>query len=734
MSNHQNDNPENRPDAHAEGEGAPPTAGNVTTGGATGTPGKNLNPFLKVLVYLFAVPAVLINESTKKLFNKTYTGSVSSIVGVLLALGAGIGTGYHFGWTADVATWKWVGLGVSAAVLTFFYVWPLLYLSVFKFAFKSSEKLWSHVNIEAKEHYRRSYREEENVKTNPAWFSKFLMFIGYATLAVGGLMIAWNVAGHVAATQATWGWVGTVLGIASVIVFAIISIAIFFGIASLFRSGGFAFTCFVIACIVGFFFWGAISSAYLWAYHGLTASPWTSFWGHVAGLLPGVIAGGAISLILGAILYHARIRAIAVVTGAIATYYVADSTAAFVSSVPLGMFEIVSPTLKYLAYGLEMLLFVGFVFPLAHIAISHGLRKLANILDLMEAAYDEERGGYREFFTQVLNIGVATKLALSTSAGLALAGFALPFWAVVLAAFAVGFASYTLIGKLFNFTGAWPAGVATAGAAAVYAFGLSSGVMAYVFGALAAVVTFVVLFPLAYLAVRFLIQGWLGAWLRNPLVNAHKRACGLVGELFDNLFHAAELTYGDESKFKPTFLHLVNLAALVGVVWGGWVALTGVIGFATWLAVSTLVVASVLSYLLIGKLFQKAGNPFVGVLAGIAGGIYVGAWAYASQPWGLIVAIIVGLVAAALTFGLVFPVAYVVLKAVLNVISQETWLNPLLTGAHDRAWARFTSIWDDFVIAYKNVRDSLSGITTSIKKQVDEITASVKQMFNKGDK
>lgn len=730
MSNHRNDNPETRPEAHAEGEGAPP-AGNGTTGGATGTPGKNLNPFLKVLVYLFAVPAVLINESTKSLFRKTYTGAVSSIVGVLLALGAGIGTGYHFGWTADVATWKWVGLGVTAAVLTFLYVWPLLYLSVFKFAFRSSEKLWSHVNIEAKEYYR-SYREEGNVKTNPAWFSKFLMFIGYATLAVGGLMLAWNVAGAVAASQATWGWIGTVLGVISVVVLGIISIALFFGIASLFRSGGFAFVCFVIACIVGFFFWGAISSMYLWAYHGLTAEPWSTAWGYVAGLLPGVIVGGAVSCILGAILYHARIRAIAVVTGAIATYYLAGTTSAFVSSIPLGMFEIVGPTLKYLAYGLEMLLFVGFVFPLAHIAISHGLRKLANILDLMEVVYDEDRGGYREFFTQVLNIGVAIKLALLAPAAVALAGFALPLWAVILVGIAIGFASYTLIGKLLNWTGAWPAGVATAGAAAVYAFGLSSGVLAYVFGALAAVLTFVVLFPLAYLAVRFLIQGWLAAWLRNPLVEAHKRACSLVGELFDNLFHAAELTYGDESKFKPTFLHLVNLAALVGVVWGGWVALTGVIGFATWLAVSTLVVASILSYLLIGKLFQKAGNPFVGVLAGIAGGIYVGAWAYASQPWGLVVAIIVGLVAAALTFGLVFPVAYVVLKAILNVVSQESWLNPLLTGAHDRAWARFTSVWDDFVTAYKNVRESLSGITTSIKRQYDEVAATLKQMFNKG--
>ncbi len=729
MSNHPNDNPEQgSPEIH-EGEGGN-GAGNGTTGG-TGTPGKNLNPFLKVLVYLFAVPAVLINESTKSLFRKTYTGVVSSIVGVLLALGAGIGTGYHFGWTAEVDTWKWVGLGVSSAVLTFLYVWPLLYLSVFKFAFKASDKLWSHVNIDAKEYSR--YRREEGERTNPAWFSKFLMFIGYATLAIGGLMLAHHVALGVAASQATWGWVGTVLGVISVIVFAIVSIAIFFGIASIFRSGGFAFVLFLIAAACAFFFWSTISSLYLWVYHGLT-TPWTSAWGYVAGLLPGLLCGAGLACILGAILHAARLRAIAVVTGAIATYYVAGPTTALVASIPLGMFAIAAPTLKYLAFGLEMLLFVGFVFPAVHIVVTHGLRKLADIFDLWEDVYGEERGGYREFFTQVVNITVAAGLALKTPALLALAGFALPFWAVILATIAVTFASYTLIGKFINFAGSWPVGVFSSAAAAVYVFGKFSGVLAFVFGALSAALTFFVLFPLAYILVRFLIQGWLAAWLRNFLVEAHKRACSLVGDIVENLFHAAELTYGDESSSKSTFLHLANLAALVGVVWGGWVALTGVLGFATWLAIGTLLIASVLSYVLVGKLLEKAGNPFVGVLAGLAGGIYVGAWAYASQPWGLIVAIIVGLVAAALTFGLFFPVAYVVLKAILNVVSQETWLNPLLVGAHNRAWARFTSIWDDFVTAYKNVRESLSGITTSIKKQYEEVAATLKQMFNKGGK
>lgn len=721
MDNNPNDN-------HGEGNTTPP-AGN---GGTTGTPGgkKSMNIFAKIIAYCIAVPAVLINEGTRSLFRKTYTGPINAIVGVLLALGVGIGTGYHFGWTADAATWKWVTFGVSSAVATFLYVWPLLYLSVFKFAFNASEKLWSHVNIDARSGY---YSRSENERKNPAWFSKFLMFASYALLTVGGLILAWNVAGVIAASQATWGWVGTTLGVISVIVFAIVSIAIFFGIASLFRSGGFAFFLFLVACVVSFFMWGTVSAMYLWAYHGLTAKPWVGFWGYVAGMLPGLLVGGGAACILGAILHAARLRAIAVVTGVAATYYLSATTTAFVSSIPLGMFEIAAPALNYLALGLEVVLFVGFVFPLVHIFVTHALRKLADIFELFKEAYRDETP-YRGFFMQVTNLAVTYGVAFhAVPFAIAAAGFALPAWAVIALSVVGGFASYTLGGKLLNVTGPWPTGLFASAAAAVFAYGFftAGSFTAWAVAAVTLVGTFFVLYPLAYLLVRFLTQGWLGAWLGEPLVNAHKRACSLIGDLFEQLFHCTELTYGDESKSAETFLHLFNLAALGGVAYGGWILFTGVLGFATWLAIFTLVILGTLSYLLVGKLLQKTGNSSVGVVAGLAGAIYVGAWAYASQPWGWVVAVIVGLVAAALTFAFVFPIFYLVLKAILNVVQQESWLNPALVNVHNRAWERFTSVWADFMKAYREVRDSMKGIRESVRKTYEEVAANVRQILGR---
>ncbi len=144
---------------------------------------------MKILMYLFVAPIVIAWESTKGLFTRTYQNSetkdanfLNVIIGVILSLVAGIGIGYNMGWVSDppasLVTWLSTAVGATAAV--FIYGWTLLHFLVFRHAFKVSEKLWKHVNLDATEKYRRSGDTSPN---NPSWFSVLLMAAAWIGVA-----------------------------------------------------------------------------------------------------------------------------------------------------------------------------------------------------------------------------------------------------------------------------------------------------------------------------------------------------------------------------------------------------------------------------------------------------------------------------------------------------------------------------------------------------------------------
>ncbi len=689
---------------------------------------------MKILMYLVVAPIVLFWESTTGLYTRTYQNSethdtnvLNLIIGVIVSLVAGIGIGYHMGWVSDppasLVTWLSTAVGATAAV--FIYGWTLLHFLIFRHAFRLSEKLWKNVNLDATERYRHSGNTSAS---NPSWFSVLLMAAAWIGVALLTATVFWQVTTYIQGHQEGWSWLGGIVGIAAIVIAAIVVIAILGFIAS--ESGGFAFLLVVLLAGFCWWKWTFVSGLSMGLYNNLTGSDWGS-WGYVPGGIVGVIAGAITAGITGTLLYNLRVRVIAVVVSAAATYALVPLTTQYVGGYDLGAFGFVSPVLPWVASALEFFVIIGFLFPLAHIVITHAFKKLADIPELMESAYDEAKGGYREFFLAVLTL-VATGATIWYGPALAVAygGFT-SLWLVYSATAAAAVLVYTLGGKLIFKMGVFPFALGVSGLAAFESFqyyvaqGLWYGKIG---GAVAGVagfaLTIAVLFPLAYIVVRYLTQGWLGAALRNPLVNTHQRVCSGIVNLVEELFQAARHTYGDATPYRDTFLQLANLAATGAITYGAWIG-SAYLGFALWLTIVATAAALVASYVLVGQLFKKQGVGLVGLLAAIVGGVAAGIMVHGSQPFGYWLSVPGGLVGAALTAGAVFPWAYLLLRAILNFVSQETWLRPVLVNAHEKAWTRFSTLRRDFRVVYAQVRDTMKRMKDDFYRNYEQIRAQI---------
>ena len=624
---------------------------------------KHVNPFLKALMVVFAVPTMIVYESAKSLSKKTYGAYHNffpTALGIVLALLAGIGSGYYLGWVVDTSVFKWLPGGVLASALTFFYVWPLLFLGIFKQAFKLSEGLWDTVN--KTEGYRSSSWFSSGRSTS--WFTKLIMFLGYTSIVLGSAYLGWTTLLGVH-DKLEWGW-----------------------------------------------------------------------FGYVAGLIAGGIAGLIAGAISWTILAKGRLATLAVVSGVGVTHLLSTYTQSLVGtwSEAFGLARFAGG-LNWAAYVFEFAICVAYIFPLVHIIMTHGFGWVADALEgLLEKVYgsEEKRSDYRQFFAQVVNFAGAyqlTKVSLAVSAY-----FALPGYIPLAVAGVVALLSYLLLGKLLREVGNGFVGGIASAHSVVWAFlayksaGLWFGTVgAIASAAVAGALTYFLLFPVGYMIVRLLAKPLLASWLTKPLVGLHDAFFNGFKRIGTELGHAFSNTYDDETPYKAVFLQLVNLGTLVGVFFGMH-ALSGALGFATWLTIGTIAFSLVLSYLLVGKLLSKAGNELVGILGGLAVGVFVGVLTFAGHAWW--VATLVGLVAAALTFSLAFPIAYVVLRAILNVIQVQTWLRPVLVGAHDWSWEKFTGLWSEFMEVYRSVRDSFRPTWTSFKTSWNDTWESVRQLWD----
>lgn len=683
----------------------------------------------KVLMFGIVLPVVLFWETTKGLYKRTYRDAETDsaklfnlFIGVVLALVAGIGTGYNMGWgaaPASLTTWLSAAVGTAAAM--FFYGWTIANVVVFKHASKAAEQLWARVNLTGE-----SYETRQDGRHNPEWFSAFLLLAARVASVLITLGAIWIVMQHVQSNQSSYFWLGYIMAVASVIVAAIAAVCIVLFVGH--YIGGFVaflLTAFIFVMLV--FNWAATKALWFAAYNGLTADTWGD-WGYIPGLVVASVVAFFLEKGLWKLIKACGVPLIAVILSLDVTYALLPATQAFLSTFALSTF---SATLApYIAAVVEFFLLVGFVFPLAHIAITHGLKKLANITKLMEAAYQEEEGGYREFFLMVVNLAATTAVFFYVPS--LLLTYVVSHTGICYAATAlIGLGVYTLGGKWLLRTGVLPFAMVVSAYVGYFVYGIwptsgfffaeAGGVLT---GILSAVASVVIGFPLAYLGLRSLLKGWLAAWLRNPLVNFHTRVCENIGRLVTEFLQAARHTYGDESRFRETFQQLANIAVTVALTYATWFTVT-TFGFAFWLGLLITATKSVLAYLLVGQLFKKKGNGYIGLIVAIFCGVYFGIIVHGSQPFGYWLSVPGGLVGAALTAGAFFPWAYLFLRVALNAISQETWLHPALVNTHAAAWNRFANLRQDFLKMYRQVRDTVTSMKENFWRTYEEMRAQI---------
>lgn len=450
------------------------------------------------------------------------------------------------------------------------------------------------------------------------------------------------------------------------------------------------------------------------------------WFGYAPGLFIGAIAGIVVGAFACTAVHLFDQFLIAVATGFTLIYFSSSWTSEMITGYGLGQ-----PYVKG-AYAVQGVLWLAYFFPLLHIVIGSLLYRLKDVFDhwekLLDSVYNEPKGGYRELAAQLYAItaaGFAGYFSVSLF-GMLGASYIL---SVILAPVA-GFLAYLVLGKLLNEFAAAPLGLVSALGAGFCTFQYwgASGLWFGMFGqvvssVVVALLTAYLFFPLAYAAIRAVADPLLTSWLRQPLLSLYE-------SLSKEIFHAYENTYSDKTAYQELFLHVVNVLVAVSIGVGSFL-LAGLLGFGTVLTVLLVGSSVSLSYLLIVQLLLKVKNYLVGVLLGLAGGVFTGAFAYANQDYGLLVAIPVGLLAAAIVFGVAFPVAYVLVRAFANLVSVNSWLKPAVEGVYQFFWTRFLGIWNRFVETYKSVKAKFQPAIDSFLKTYRDTLASIKRSFNR---
>lgn len=614
---------------------------------AENKPPKNL---LTYVMIFFVVPVMAAWELAKglhkRVYDKGFAGPLRQALGFLIGLGTGIGVGYHYGWQADWSWYSWVPAGIGTTIVTYTYLWPLLYLGVIRPIQKLSAELW------------------EAVPRKDQWFTNVLKVASRIAVVGGSGFLAWTQGGAAFANLTANGW-----GI-----FAYV--------------GAFAWFCIV----------GLICAAFAWSIFTTT--------------IAGICAG----------------------SGLLLTYALLPTTSSWLAS-----FGIANPAVTYAVAAVEFALYVAFVFPLAHVVASHGLRFVKDYArKLYTSAYDKTVGVYEGVFTQLVNIWTAYHLASLSLVLFSALGMALTGWLVYAVPALVALLSYLVVGQIFRAAGNRGLGV-VAGAhglrwAAYALLGAGLGVAWVIAGAaLAAVITYFLVYPLAYVLVRLVGQFVLNNKVAGHLITAHDKACDAAEQLVTEVARARKNTYGDESWFSKLFLHVANVAALLPV----WYYTTGflaAVGTTGWLAYAFTALALVGSYLLLGRLLVAAQNYLVGGALALSGAVVTGILAYAAQSYGLWVALPAALLGGFLIAGWLFPVAYVCVRFLVNLVDGfvplfSKVLEPVVRGVHEFFWNGVASLWEQFKATYRMVRESIKPYWDSIGKAWTDAWQSVKDSW-----
>jgi hypothetical protein len=386
--------------------------------------------------------------------------------------------------------------------------------------------------------------------------------------------------------------------------------------------------------------------------------------------------------------------------------------------------------------------FVGYVFPLVNVFFTLGLlEKLWKIVKpLPEKTYDDRKNSYSEFFHHLVNIATTGGIGYGTWA-IATGSLALPLVAAVAITALVVAVSYIMVYKLIGHEGGnFVIGGLVSIAAAVYTgiayvdAGYIYGVYgAIVAGVLALLVTGFLAFPLVYLTVKGVLNFLGASHLAAPLTALYNGVNEAFKKAVKQLRHAWTYCYDDKSDYKPLVIHVTNIAVAVGAFYGAGMLCT-LMGAGTILGWFLTVLATGLSYLLVGKLMFKTGYrlEFLSAVLSLAVGIFVGTEVYATNPTDLykVVAVIAGGAAWSGVFLIVFPVAYVVLKT-LTSWALTGWLKPLLQAVYDFNWAWFAGFWSQFAGAYRLLKKVFAPIFARVAAAFAKVSAAYNRILDR---
>jgi len=156
------------------------------------------------VIYIFAFLAAIVVKPaqalTKEAYEKNGLGGFAFLAGIILSVIGSIATGY-FGWQHGIALQWWLGSAVLAPLAVFYYLWPIAYLAVGKWAFKFASFLWRNVPA-----------LDGNDKGRGKWVTYFLSGLALLAIVGGCLWGAGTIATHVHAFLG-WGGFGWLIGI-----------------------------------------------------------------------------------------------------------------------------------------------------------------------------------------------------------------------------------------------------------------------------------------------------------------------------------------------------------------------------------------------------------------------------------------------------------------------------------------------------------------------------------------
>lgn len=459
--------------------------------------------------------------------------------------------------------------------------------------------------------------------------------------------------------------------------------------------------------------------------------------GGLLGIVVGLISAGFAGVASWAIISWLGLRVLALAFGVYA------SQAALPTIQGLGL----APDATWAANILTFVASVGYVFPAAHILVSRGLKR---IVTEMTKVYNEKDQNYRNVFEHTFNIFESTYLAqavVGMTGAIAAATQSLIGGVVFLLSYIFVGAMVTSIhkpgqenrgnrdslrcaGTLVAAHYGWAQGASYL--AAGNAFGVGGAIGA---GLVHAALCYLLIFPAAYVAIKFFLKPLARPSIGNFLVKMYDE----VINIFDKIDEMRKDVYSSKpSSTKTLVQHVVNFGVAIAVGLG-----VNKLTVENAVAVPQLLsgLAALLSYAVVGRVLTREkirffgwnanGMTVLGLLTGISAALMTGVAAVktTTMAW----AVVLGLIVGSVTTAWVFPLAFGILAGLLTAVMPRltSFLSKTLATVHGFVWGQFKNLVNFFVEGYRMARDFCAYLLKMFKESYQSLKEELDRLFGR---